>query len=216
MSEGLEVALRVSSQRRVHIDAAFRLGREVTVLFGPSGVGKTTLLLAVAGLFRADGGCIKLGDRTLFDSNAQVDLAPEARRIALVFQSLSLFPHMNALDNVAYGLPRSLSREERRVRAHGWLERMHVPQVAERKPATFSGGEGQRVALARALACEPQALLLDEPFSAMDEALRVELARELRTVLAEVSIPTLLVTHDERDAARLADRTLSMRDGQVV
>lgn len=215
MSSALTVDLKVDKQRRVHIDAQFELAREVTVLFGPSGVGKTTLLLSIAGLFRADAGRVLLSERVLFDAKAGIDLAPEARRIALVFQSLSLFPHMSALDNVAYGLSRSLSREERSVRARAWLDRMHVVHLASRKPATFSGGEGQRVALARALACEPQALLLDEPFSAMDEALRVELSKELRSVLAQVSIPTLLVTHDERDAARLADRTLVMREGKV-
>ncbi len=215
MSEVLTVRLRVAAQRRVSIDASFEVSSGVTVLFGPSGVGKSTLLLAIAGLFRPDAGRIALGQRVLFDAEARVSLRPEERRTALVFQSLALFPHMSVLDNVSYGLKRGLSRKARVERAEAWLLRMRVAHLAARKPGTLSGGEGQRVALARALASEPDLLLLDEPFSAMDEVLRMQLGQELRDVLAEASIPALLVTHDRRDAARLADRILVMSQGKV-
>ncbi len=215
MSESLHVKLRVTAQRRVNIDASFEVNSGVTALFGASGVGKTTVLLAIAGLFKPDSGLITLGSSVLLDSEMRVNLRPEQRRTALVFQSLALFPHMTVLENVSYGLSRALSRTARQERAQAWLGRMHVGHLAGRKPATLSGGEGQRAALARALASEPRALLLDEPFSAMDEELRVELGEELREVISEVSIPALLVTHDRRDAARLADRVLVMADGKV-
>ncbi len=215
MSELLSVRLRVAAQRRVAIDASFELGSGITVLFGPSGVGKTTLLLAIAGLFLPDSGRITLGEHVLFDSERRVDLPPEARRTALVFQSLALFPHLSVLANVAYGLPRSMSQAERTDCAQHWLTRMRVGGLTNRKPLTLSGGEAQRVALARALASEPRVLLLDEPFSAIDEALRLQLGAELRELLAQISIPTLLVTHDSRDAARLSDRVLMMASGSV-
>ena len=215
MSEVLTVRLRVAAERRIGIDASFEVSSGVTVLFGPSGVGKTTLLLAIAGLFRPDAGSIVLGERVLFDSAQKLSLRPEQRRVALVFQSLSLFPHMSVLDNVGYGLSRALSARVRAERAYAWLVRMRVSHLAERKPLTLSGGEGQRVALARALASEPRALLLDEPFSALDEELRLRLGQELREVLSEVAIPVLLVTHDKGDAARLADRVLLMAQGHV-
>lgn len=216
MSDVLRVKVSVAAQRRVAIDVSFEVSSGMTALFGPSGVGKTTLLLAIAGLFRPDAGRIALGEQVLFDSEGGVWLPPERRRTALVFQSLALFPHLSVLDNVRYGLSRALSSQARMERAHRWLTRMHVPHLAARVPATLSGGEAQRVALARALASEPRVLLLDEPFSAMDEELRIHLGEELREVLSEVAIPALLVTHDKRDASRLADRVLRMEQGRVL
>lgn len=215
MSECLSVHFCVSAARRVDLDVALELGPGMTALCGPSGVGKTTLLLAVAGLFQPDSGRITLGERVLFDREARVDLPPEARRTAVMFQSLALFPHLTALQNAAYGLPRSLPPVTVKKRASDWLERMRVLHVADRKPRTLSGGEAQRVALARALAMEPRALLLDEPFTALDEDLRRELGSDLRALVSELSIPALLVTHDRSEAVRLADRVLRLRAGRV-
>jgi len=215
MSECLSVRFRVSAARRVDLDVALELGPGITALCGPSGVGKTTLLLAVAGLFQPDSGRITLGERVLFDGETRIDLPPEARRTALMFQSLALFPHLTALQNAAYGLPRSLPPMAAKQRARDWLERMRVLHVADRKPRTLSGGEAQRVALARALAMEPKALLLDEPFTALDEDLRRDLGNDLRALVSELSIPALLVTHDRTEAARLADRVLRLRAGRV-
>lgn len=189
---------------------AFEAGAGVTALFGPSGAGKTTIMLALTGLLSPEAGRIVLGERVLFDHGARIDVRPEHRRVALVFQNLSLFPHMSALANVAYGVRGAKERAEREARARAWLARMRVGHVAERTPGTFSGGEAQRVALARALASEPEALLLDEPFSALDASLRVELADELREVLKERPMPVILVTHDRADAARLAERTIAL------
>jgi len=215
MSECLSVRVRVSAARRVDLDVTLELGPGITALCGPSGVGKTTLLLAVAGLFQPDSGRITLGEQILFDREARIDRPPEVRRTALMFQSLALFPHLTALQNAAYGLPRSLPSTTAKQRARGWLERMRVLHVADRKPRTLSGGEAQRVALARALAMEPKALLLDEPFTALDEDLRRDLGNDLRALVSELSIPALLVTHDRTEAERLADRILRLRAGRV-
>src|SRR5262245_60298757 len=158
----------------------------ITVLSGPSGAGKTTTLAVAAGLVRASAGRILLGGRVLYDGAAGVFVPPHERRVALVFQSLALFPHLTVLENVAYGIPKSVARSERASRAHAWLERMHALHVCERAVPTLSGGEAQRVALARALASEPDALLLDEPFSALDVELRRELTHELRAIVGEL------------------------------
>jgi molybdate transport system ATP-binding protein len=185
----------------------------VTVLSGPSGAGKSSCLFVLAGLLRPQRGRIVLAGRTLFDSARDVDVPPRRRKIALLFQSLALFPHLSVEQNVAFGAPRELSRAARRELAQRWLERMHVAELAQRRPATLSGGEAQRVALARALASAPSLLLLDEPYSALDEALRRELAREVTQVAAELQIPVLLVTHDEQDA-RAARDVIVLRDGR--
>ncbi len=206
----VDVRVRPGGKHGPLITARFDVEPGISALFGPSGSGKTSAMLAVAGLLAPLEGRIALGETTLFDSASAIDLRPDARRVALVFQSLALFPHMSALDNVRYALPGGIERGERVSRARSWLERMHVAHVAERRPRTLSGGEAQRVALARALASEPRALLLDEPFSAIDDELRVELGRELSAVLAERPIPTVLVTHDRADARRLAQRTIAL------
>jgi molybdate transport system ATP-binding protein len=211
----VDVRAQPAIRRGPLIAASFSAPPGITALFGPSGAGKTTALLAIAGLIKPNAGRVALGERVLFDAAAGVDVRPEARRVALVFQSLALFPHMSAVANVAYALPRALPRVERESRARAWLERMHVAHVAERRPSTFSGGEAQRVALARALASEPAALLLDEPFSALDDALRIELGRELSLLLRERPIPTLLVTHDRGDAQRLAERVITLAGGSA-
>jgi len=188
----------------------------INVLFGPSAAGKTTILSCIAGLMSPRAGEIVLAGRTLFDAGAKVDVSPHERRVALVFQSLALFPHFDALGNVEYGVPRSVPRSERRERAQAWLERMHVGHLRSRRAASFSGGEAQRVALARALASEPRALLLDEPFSALDRALAEELAAELVTQLKSVPIPVVLVTHDRSLARRLGQRVALVQDGKVT
>jgi ABC-type sulfate/molybdate transport systems ATPase subunit len=183
------------------LEAAFTAPPGITVLFGPSGAGKSTCLSVIAGLLAPKRGRITLGSELLSA------LPAHRRRVALVFQSLALFPHMSALENVAYG---ARSEPER------WLERMHVSHVSARRPAQLSGGEAQRVALARALASDPRVLLLDEPFSALDSALRAQLSGELKAVVAELQIPTLLVTHDRADAAALGERTVTLEHGRVV
>jgi molybdate transport system ATP-binding protein len=198
------------------LDVALEVPAGFTILSGPSGAGKSTLLGAIAGFHRPASGRIALGDESWFDSDRSIDLAPERRRVAIVFQSLALFPHMTAMQNVAYGMARSLERSARRAFAAALLERLRVSHVADRKPPTFSGGEAQRVALARALANRPRVVLLDEPFSALDAALRRDLAAEVREILRELNVPVVFVTHQPDEARRDGDQLVMLEHGRVV
>jgi molybdate transport system ATP-binding protein len=206
---------RETSERSFSLDVSLDFGPGLNVLFGPSGSGKTTILSALVGLLRPSSGHVALGGRVLFDAAAGVDLPPNERRIALVFQSLALFPHLDALGNVAYGAPRELSRVERSLRAASWLSRMRVEHLARRYPNSFSGGEAQRVALARALASEPRALLLDEPFSSLDQGLASELSAEIAEHVSTLSLPVVLVTHDRAVARELGRGLTLLRAGRV-
>jgi molybdate transport system ATP-binding protein len=201
---------------RFAVDVAFDAPPGVTILFGPSGSGKSTTLAIIAGLVRPTVGRIAIGADPWFDTDENVDLAVHRRRVAFVFQSLALFPHMTAAQNVAYGMDRTLSRSARRGRAGAWLERLKVRHLSDRKPQTFSGGEAQRVALARALATRPRVVLLDEPFSALDRELRRELASDVRDFVRELRIPVVLVTHEREDAMALGDRLVCLDHGRVV
>ena len=198
------------------VDVAFtvRTGETVAVL-GPNGAGKSTALAVVAGLLRPDRGRVVLGDQVLTDVAERVDVRPHRRGIALLAQDPLLFPHLSALDNVAFG-PRSegVSRREARTRAAGWLEEVGVAELADRRPHQLSGGQAQRVAVARALAAEPRLLLLDEPMAALDVAVTPALRQTLRRVLAERT--TVIVTHDVLDAVLLADRVVVVEGGRVV
>jgi ABC-type sulfate/molybdate transport systems ATPase subunit len=188
----------------------------ITVLFGPSGSGKSSVLQAVAGLLRPQAGRIALGDQVWFDGARRIDRAVERRQVAYVFQSLALFPHMTAIGNVDYGMPRATPRAERREQARALLDRLGVGHLAARRPRTYSGGEAQRVALARALAMAPQAVLLDEPFSALDRELRLQLATLVRGLVDELRVPLLFVTHNHGEARALGDQVLRMNAGKIV
>lgn len=197
------------------LDLEFETAATITALMGPSGAGKTTLLQAIAGLVHPSRGRIVLGRETLFDSELRINVPTFRRRIALVFQSLALLPHLSVWQNVAYGLP-ARARGRRRETAMTWLERARVATLADRAPSTLSGGEAQRVALARALASEPRLLLLDEPFSALNQELRIELCEILQELLAAMPVPVLFVTHDLADAERIASRILVLDQGQIA
>ena len=190
------------------LDVDLAVSPGVTVLFGPSGSGKTTVLQAIAGIARPDDGRIALGRDVWFDG--KIDRPIHERRVAYVFQSLALFPHMTAAENVAYALPR-----EDRERARVLLDRMHVAHLADRKPRTFSGGEAQRVALARAFAMTPKCLLLDEPFSALDEKTKQSLLADVAEWVAREKLPTLLVTHAREEASSLGERVLFLDQGRI-
>ncbi len=198
------------------LDVDFTAPPGVTVLFGPSGSGKSTTLATIAGLATPAAGRIALGDTAWFDASAGVDVAVHRRRVAYVFQSLALFPHLTAAQNVAYGMPRELDRAARHDKAVTLLDRLHVAHLAPRKPPTFSGGEAQRVALARALAIDPHVILLDEPFSALDRDLRIELIAELRDSLRGLGAPVLFVTHHRQEARALGERLVVLEAGRVV
>ncbi|MFO0722630.1 MAG: ATP-binding cassette domain-containing protein [Myxococcota bacterium] len=188
----------------------------ITILFGPSGAGKSTTLRAIAGLDRPSAGRIALRESVWFDSERGVDVPVHHRGLAYVFQSLALFPHLTAAENVEFGLDRRLSRDERRALALSRLERMRVPHLADRRPGTFSGGEAQRVALARAFAREPKLVLLDEPFSAMDRELRRELGEEVKRYVEEAQIPAIMVTHHRMDARALGTRMIRLAGGKIA
>lgn len=188
---------------------------EVVALLGPNGAGKTTLLRAVAGLRSIDSGQIVLDGQTL--DSAEVFVPPERRRIGVVFQDHRLFPHLRVIDNVAFGpRARGVARGVARTNARGWLERLGVGALAQRRPSALSGGQAQRVALARALACDPKALLLDEPLAALDVQTRGEVQGELREHLGAFAGPTLLVTHDPIEALLLATRIVVLENGTIV
>jgi molybdate transport system ATP-binding protein len=213
----LSVRVRVEGEadRPPRLDVDFEGASTVTAIMGPSGAGKTTLLQCIAGVVRPSAGRVTLDGERLFDGDARVFVPPHRRRVAMVFQSLALFPHLPVWENVAYGI-RGESPRARRDTARAWLERVRAGELAERAPSTLSGGEAQRVALARALASAPRLLLLDEPFSALNQALRLELGALLREILEEACVPTLLVTHDLADARRIATRILQLDAGRIV
>jgi len=211
----LHVRARLHPSSSFALDVDFTAPPGVTVLFGPSGSGKSTTLAAIAGLARPAAGRIALGDTAWFDADAKVDVAVHRRRVAYVFQSLALFPHLSAVHNVAYGMPRELDRQARTGKALSLLERFHVAHLAQRRPPTFSGGEAQRVALARALAIDPHVVLLDEPFSALDRELRIELISDLRESIRELDVPVLFVTHHRQEARALGERLVLLEGGRV-
>ena len=198
--------------REFTLDLDFQVGPEILVLFGPSGSGKSTLLRLIAGLERPDAGEIELAGRTLYSHAARVDVPPRERRCGFVFQSLYLFPHLDVLGNIRYGV-RDRSEESRR-RLERLMDTFGIAHLPARYPAELSGGEQQRVALARALMAEPDVLLLDEPFSALDYATRSAVYAELLAAHALWRIPFVLVTHERAEAERLGDRVLHLRDGR--
>ena len=190
---------------------------EVVAVLGPNGAGKSTLLRAVAGLLGLDSGRITLADRTLDEPATDVFLAPQQRSLGVVFQDHRLFPHLRVVDNVAFGLrARGAQRNAARAGAQEWLHRLGIGALARRHPRQLSGGQAQRVALARALACDPAALLLDEPLAALDVQTRAEVQGELREHLGAFDGPTVLVTHDPIEALLLAQRIVVLERGRVV
>ena len=212
MNRGLEVQFEQPGP--IPLDVAFDCPPgEMLALVGPSGSGKTTILRAIAGLFRADQGRVACAGRVLFDSGTGIDLGPQARRVGLLFQDYALFPHLNVLDNVRVALL-GLPEEEREARARGWLARTRVAGLEQRRPDQLSGGEQQRVALARALARDPAVLLLDEPFSAVDQVTRHRLRLELADLAHSLEVPIVLVTHDLDEACMLADRICVLHRGR--
>ncbi|MDO8411101.1 MAG: ABC transporter ATP-binding protein [Phenylobacterium sp.] len=186
---------------------------QITCLLGPSGCGKSTLLRLVAGLETPDAGEIEAGGRLLSGPGGVV--APEVRGIGLVFQDYALFPHMTALQNVAFGL-RDLPRVERRARAQAMLDQVRLGARGGAWPHTLSGGEQQRVALARALARRPDILLLDEPFSGLDAHLKGEVRLSLTEALRAAGATVLVVTHDAREALLMADHLVLMHGGRII
>jgi iron(III) transport system ATP-binding protein len=185
---------------------------EVLVVVGPSGCGKSTLLRLVAGLEAPDAGTVEVGGETV--AGGRTWREPEHRRVGLVPQDHALFPHLSVAGNVGFGLDR-LPRAERAARVSGLLELLHIGHLADRHPHELSGGEQQRVALARALAPRPAVVLLDEPFSSLDESLRARVRTDTLAALRETGSAAVLVTHDQVEALSLGDRVAVLREGVV-
>lgn len=210
-----DVSVQLHQSGPIPLNLAFTCAPgEVLGLVGPSGAGKTTVLRAIAGLYRAQAGHIAIGGAVWFDGRTQVFVAPHRRRVGLVFQEHALFPHLSALDNVATALA-DHPRAGRRDRAAALLSRVHLEGLETRRPAELSGGQRQRVAIARALARDPHVLLLDEPFSAVDRRTRVHLYEEIVALRQGLLIPMLLVSHDVDEVAKLADRLCVLDQGEV-
>jgi molybdate transport system ATP-binding protein len=197
------------------LDVSIQVPAGITILFGPSGAGKSTLLDCIAGLARPNAGRIVVGELALFDSQAGVNCPPQARRIAYVFQTLALFPHMSAEENVYYGLD-GMPPRERDARVDEILKAFRVEKLRARKPAEISGGERQRIALARSLVTQPRVLLLDEPLSGLDAELKAAIVDDLRAWNMARRIPILYVTHTREEVDALGERVIAMDRGRVI
>lgn len=204
---------------RFDLQVAFRSDSKRLVLFGPSGAGKTQTLKVMAGLVRPDEGHVRIDGTTLCATAESLYQSPQQRRLAYVFQDYALFPHLSVRQNIAFARSRGWTNPSRRLRDPGvehWLDTFHLRSVAEHFPHQISGGQRQRTALARSLMNDPKALLLDEPFAALDKGLRQRLREDLSELQHELKIPMLMITHDDDDVRVLADQVVSIRSGRVV
>jgi molybdate transport system ATP-binding protein len=210
---------------RFDLAVRFASGARRLALFGPSGAGKTQTLKMMAGIARPDSGRVVVAGRVLYDRTAHIALSPQQRRLGYVFQDYALFPHLTVRQNIAFGRssrsgpfsswlnppPRGDDAAVDR-----WIEAFHLQPVVGHYPHQISGGQRQRTALARALLTDPMALLLDEPFAALDRALRVRLRDELHELQSTLALPMLLITHDEEDLKALADEVIPLHAGRVA
>lgn len=211
----LSVHIRKSFPGGFELAAEFEAPAGITILFGSSGAGKTTVLGCVSGLLAPDEGRIAIGSRVLFDREPSVDVPVVRRNVGYVFQDLALFPHLTAEANITYGLGR-LAASERQRRVRAMLEQFGIGHAARRKPAELSGGERQRVALARSLIIEPQVLLLDEPLAALDLPTQSQLIADLRSWNHQHPIPILYVTHSQREVFALGERVVVLEGGKII
>ena len=211
----VDIQLRLS---RLTLDVAFTVAAgEVLALLGPNGSGKSTTLRALVGLLPLAGGRVVLDGTVLEDPDQRVKVPPEKRPIGLMFQDYLLFPHLTAVENVAFGLrARGIDKKAAREKAAQTMARLGLDGLAEAKPGSMSGGQQQRVAMARALVTDPKLLLLDEPLAALDVSTKTDVRRLLRQVLRQSHAANVLVTHDLLDAVALSDRMIVIQDGGIV
>jgi molybdate transport system ATP-binding protein len=197
------------------LDVSWNVGNELAVLCGYSGAGKSMTFRMIAGLLRPDRGLIALDGRTLYDSSSGTFIPPQERALGYVFQDLALFPHMTVKRNILYG-GQGVAAQERESMADLLMRRFRISALEARMPAQISGGQKQRVALARALMRRPSALLLDEPFSALDSPTRLAMGALLKEIQREFNIPVVLITHDITEAHALADKMIVCSEGRIV
>lgn len=212
----MALTVMVKAAAPIALDITFRVEPgELLALVGHSGSGKTTLLRTIAGLWRPEAARVQVNGSLWLDTAAGVNQPTHCRRVGVVFQNYALFPHLSAAENVAAAMAH-LPRSERTAEAQRLLELVNLHGLGRRKPAELSGGEQQRVAVARALARRPEALLLDEPFSAVDRGTREKLYGEIMALRAHLAMPAVLVTHDMNEAQMLADRMVVIDGGRMV
>lgn len=226
LAAGVEPVWEVTLQKRLQqgesrfsMSVCFKSLSKRLVLYGPSGSGKTQTLRMIAGISPPDGGRVNVAGRLLFDAELGVSLSPQARQLGYMFQDDALFPHLTVCQNIGFALqggPRNPARNARDPRVESWIERFALQSVAHHFPHQISGGQRQRTALARALVREPTALLLDEPFAALDKRLRQKLREELLALQQQFALPLLLITHDDEDVNSLAEEVVTLEAGQVV
>jgi molybdate transport system ATP-binding protein len=211
---GLSVKL-IKKVKGFTLDVEWEIGNELAVLFGYSGAGKSMTLQCIAGLMKPDRGFVRANGDLFFDHSLQIDVPPQKRSFGYVFQDRVLFPHMTVRGNVAYGL-KGLPKAEVREKVSEMIKLFHLEGLEEKAPSEISGGQKQRVALARALIRGPEALLLDEPFSALDHSLRLEMRRLLKEIRNRFDIPVVLVTHDILEAYSMSDKVIVYSGGRIV
>jgi len=206
MSFDVDIAKRLGDR---DIGARFSAGEGVTALFGPSGVGKTSILNMIAGLMRPDTGRIAVAGEMLFDARARIDLPPEKRRLGYVFQDARLFPHKRVRANLLYGHDIA-PLAERWMSLDEAVEFLGIRPLLDRWPRSLSGGEAQRVAIGRALLSAPRFLLMDEPLSSLDRPRREEIMTVIERIATELKLPILYVSHDRAEIDRLADTVIML------
>jgi len=212
MSLSLNVRKKVDG---FDLNVRWDIDAELAVIFGHSGSGKSMTLKMIAGLLSPDEGYIHLGDRVLFDSSKKINILPMKRSIGYVFQDLALFPHMTVIKNILYGT-KGIEGKQRDRKVQEIINAFHLGGLEKKLPSEISGGQKQRVALARTLIRNPDVLLLDEPFSALDNQLRVETRNFLINIQKEFCIPVILVTHDVLEAHSLAEKIIVYLNGRVI
>lgn len=195
-----------------HLTLSIQKGELVSIL-GKSGSGKSTILRIIAGLEAPSSGSLMIDGKTMVDDSQFIQ--PEKRGVGLVFQDYALFPHMNVTDNVKFGL-RKMSRQQKLERIEEVLELVGLTGYEKRYPYELSGGQQQRVALARAIAPNPSLIMFDEPFSNLDTDLQVQIRDDLRAIIKKANVTSIFVTHDQSDAAALADRVVVMDEGRIT
>ena len=210
----LEVRIK-SALPEFTLDVAFSVNQEILAILGPSGSGKTMTLRCIAGLTHPDEGYVKLNDKILLDTARGISLPAQQRKVGFVFQNYSLFPHLTVNQNIAYGI-RHLPAKEMADRVTELLDKMHIKQLGDRLPRHLSAGQQQRVAVARALAPEPEVLLLDEPFSALDSMVKERLYLVLQAVQHFYKGNMLFVTHDLTEGYKLSSRIAVFESGRIV
>ena len=204
------------------LDVSFSAGRELIVIEGPSGAGKTTVLNCIAGITAPDKGRIAVGGRELYNGAGRINVVAEKRNLGYLFQNYALFPNMTVKQNVLYGIKNKKEFRDKEDRtelmeyADYMMETLGIMHLADRRPDRISGGEKQRTALARALVTKPSLLLLDEPFSALDAETKETVYEEFGTFRESLQIPIILITHDHRESELFADKIITLKEGRII